>query len=644
MSYSFQKYYSLEGSPTNGYTANGLNRMNFKVDEVSGLTDIGKSYLLFDVSITQTDKKKDGTPIPDVVNPWRWGYQGTKYNASALVRNIRIDSNKGTLENVINQNILTNTLGINYLSSKSVQKSQDILNFYSGASCAESSLFNNSPWLNYSNAAVNGVVTPTPTSATVVFPMQESALGLARIGPVNLRELEHENLALRLELENQNTILDLAWDSTTNIDTGLGAGPVFNSLAVQEQFTASYQQTVGEAPVYILKVDRPVNWKVNKTATPQAAYPFGQNASINSLGFLNISYTDSNGALQNYTVAYDTVTINDPTTDLNILTQLQGANNLNGDGGISGLCVKAPVCGNVATATPTQVTVQIPHPVGAVNHCPFLVGQTVALYGQGLSVAPINTASNGQTYQIIGIAQTTLNTPAGGANLVDEFVLTLDSALTFSSETPPGNVLVFMFPSPQASAAWSIATPQLALASVNETPDQKARRTTKMKGTKTSFTSYELESFSWGNNASNFQRQWILNPNTMAALLFTPLNGSLLSVRDNANQLRVILNGTQLTNRPILIDNRSAGSQYTDWLKSILETYCGYSVKQLQQIPPDQPESVMLVPAPIMDPRFSDMDEKRSMPHILEYQLFSPTSQPMSAKSWYVFKLVIKDL
>jgi hypothetical protein len=646
MSYSFQKYNSLEGSQE--YTASGLNRMNFKVDSVSanGLTDLSKSYCIFSVDVNSTDYKKDGTTaIQGVVNPWRWGNSGVKYNGTSLIRNVRLDSNKGCLENIIQQNVLTQTLNINYLSSKSEQKSQDILNFYSGATHDESGLFNSSPWINYNS---NG--TPTsPTdyaTASMILPLKETALGIAKVGAMNLNELEHENLALRFELEDQNT-LDLAWDSVADFSEVLQNEnfqvaeytPLLNrNLVWSEQLTASYNQlNTEQPPVYTLIVDKSQNW-LNTTDGSQSAFPFGSVYSDASTGIIKVSYVGSDLVQYNTVVLITNIALSPTQYTLTLSEALPGVDGT-ADGGISVISVICPVSGQVSDTALNQLTVNVPHPKNAVNNCPFTVNQTICLWGSALSAGTI-----GEIYKITAITRTaTTSAPTGGLNYVDTYVLTIDSPLVLDQGIT--DTSVYMCPSANATATWAISQPQFTLATFNETPDMKTRRNNKMAGVKTSFMSWELESFTWGTNQTSYMRQWVLNPSTVSALLCTPLPNTLVSVRDNCNQVRIILNSKQLTNRPLLIDaNTSAGSQFTDWVKDILKHYCGLDVKQLQQIPTDAPGSVMMVPCPIEDLRFTSSTEQRTSPHILEVQLFSPSTATMNAKTFYLFKNVVKHL
>jgi hypothetical protein len=616
--------------------------MNFKVDSVSanGLTDLSKSYCIFSVDVNSTDYKKDGTTaIQGVVNPWRWGNSGVKYNGTSLIRNVRLDSNKGCLENIIQQNVLSQTLNINYLSSKSEQKSQDILNFYSGATHDESGLFNSSPWINYNS---NG--TPTsPTdyaTASMILPLKETALGIAKVGAVDLNELEHENLALRFELEDQYNTLDLAWESVADFKNTTGS-PAYGknrTLVWNEQLNASYNQTVGQNPVYQLTVDKRVNW-LNTTDGSQSAFPFASAyAPTVNAGFINITYTDASLVQQNIIVPFTGIQVGQTNNTLTLTAALPGANIVAGGGGLTAISVVSPVQGVIQTTTLNQITVNVPHPKNALNNCPFTVNQSICIWGNGLDVS-----SQGETYKITAIARTApTSATTGGSNYVDTYVLTLDSATNIGQNTYAN---IYLAPSEQATATWAISQPQFTLATFNETPDMKTRRSNKMAGVKTSFMSWELESFTWGTNQTSYMRQWVLNPSTVSALLCTPLPNTLVSVRDNCNQVRIILNSKQLTNRPLLIDaNTSAGSQFTDWVKDVLKHYCGLDVKQLQQIPRDAPGSVMMVPCPIEDLRFTSSTEQRTSPHILEVQLFSPSTATMNAKTFYLFKNVVKHL
>ena len=640
MSYSYQKYNSAEGAAT--YTAAGLNRMNFKIDEVNGLTDLSKSYNILNVSIASTDYKKDGvTPITGVVNPWRWGNNGVKYNASSLIRNIRLDSNKGALENIINQNQWTQSVMVNLLTNKSQQKSQDILNFYSGATHGSSSMFNASPWINYNT---DGSIT-TPTSyaaASVIMPLKETALGLAQVGAINLAELEHNNLSLRYELEDIANVLDLSWESTTNVAVTLGQTLVGSprTLCYQEQFQGSYNQTIGDDPViYTINVTRPIDWRAAADDS-QSSFPFSNNYGLTNAGLVSVSYMGNDGNQHTTIATVVAIETEAATASLQITAALPYTNNTDTDGGISTLAIKALVGGITDNTTLSTITVSVPRPLNTVaaSNCPFNVNMTIQVFGDNL-----NAATQNQVFKITAITQTPpLSFPAGSSAAVDSYVLTLDSPLVLIT---PAATTVYMCPSVNASASWSISSPLLTLSTLTESPEMKIKRSQKTSGAKTFFSTYEMESFTWSAASTNLMRQWILSPQTVCATLLSPLNGSLVSVRDNVNQIRVILGGNRLINKPIILNNyTSAGSQYTDWLKDVLQHYAGLSVQQIQQIPTDAPGQVMVVPAGIQDMRFSSVGDDRKEPYILEYQLYSPTGSPMSAKTWYVFKTVVKHL
>jgi hypothetical protein len=263
---------------------------------------------------------------------------------------------------------------------------------------------------------------------------------------------------------------------------------------------------------------------------------------------------------------------------------------------------------------------------------------TIQVFGDNL-----NAATQNQVFKITGITQTPAQSiPAGSSVAVDSYVLTLDSPLVLIA---PAATTVYMCPSVNASASWAISSPLLTLSTLTESHDMKLKRSQKTSGAKTYFSTYEMESFTWSSASTNLMRQWVLSPQTVCATLLSPLNGSLVSVRDNVNQLRIILGGKQLTNRPIILNNfTSAGSQYTDWIKDVLQHYAGLTVQQIQQIPTDAPGQVMVVPAGIQDMRFTTDNDDRKEPYILEYQLYSPTGSPMAAKTWYVFKTVVKHL
>jgi len=639
MSYTYQKYNSAEGAVT--YTATGLNRMNFKIDEVNGLTDLSKSYNILNVAIQSTDTKKDGvTPITGVVNPWRWGNNGVKYNASSLIRNIRLDSNKGALENIINQNQWTQSVMVNLLTNKSQQKSQDILNFYSGATHGSSSMFNASPWINYnSNGAIASPTGYAP--ASVILPLKETALGLAQVGAVNLAELEHNNLSLRYELEDINNLLDLAWESTTNVAVTLGQTLVGSprTLCYQEQFQGSYNQVLGQNPVYSIVVTRPVDWTA-AADNSRSSFPFSNNYGLTNAGLVSVSYMGNDGNQHTVIATVVAIATLATTASLQITAALPYTNNTDADGGISTLAVKALVGGITDNTTLSTITVSVPRPLNTVaqSNCPFNVNMTIQVFGDNLDAATQN-----QVFKITGITQTPAQSiPAGSSVAVDSYVLTLDSPLVLIA---PAATTVYMCPSVNASASWAISSPLLTLSTLTESPDMKIKRSAKTSGAKTYFSTYEMESFTWSTASTNLMRQWILSPQTVCATLLSPLNGSLVSVRDNVNQLRIILGGKQLTNRPIILNNfTSAGSQYTDWIKDVLQHYAGLTVQQIQQIPTDAPGQVMVVPAGIQDMRFSNVGDDRKEPYILEYQLYSPTGSPMSAKTWYVFKTVVKHL
>jgi hypothetical protein len=531
---------------------------------------------------------------------------------------------------------------VNLLTNKSEQKSQDIFNFYSGATHGSSSMFNASPWINYNT---DGSI-PAPTGyapASVIMPLKETALGLAQVGPINLSELEHNNLSLRYELEDINNLLDLAWESTTPVSTTFGLVQINSprTLCYQEQFQGSYNQTIGDNPVvYTINVSRPVDWTA-AADNSRSYYPFSNSYGIATAGFVSVSYMGNDGDQHTVIATVVANSTNANTAALQITAALPYTNNTTTDGGISQLSVKALVGGITDQTTLSTITISVPRPLNTVaqSNCPFTINSTIQVWGDNLT-----TPTQNQVYKITAITQTPPQSiPAGSSVAVDTYVLTLDSPLALNGEAA---TTVYMCPSVNATATWAISSPLLTLSTLSESHDMKLRRSKKTANSKTYFSTYEMESFTWSAAAStNLMRQWILSPQTVCATLLSPLNGSLVSVRDNVNQIRIILGGRQLTNRPIILDNyTSAGSQYTDWLQDVLQHYAGLTVQQIQQIPEDAPGQVMVVPAGIQDMRFSSVGDDRKEPYILEYQLYTPAGSPQSAKTWYVFKTVVKHL
>jgi hypothetical protein len=627
---TYQKYASAEGSVV--YSATGLNRMNFKIDYIDGLTDLSKSYFIFNTTILSSDRKKNGTLINNTVNPWRWGNNGYGYNAASIFRNLRIDSSQGTLENIVSQNQLCESMKLQYEASKSLQKSQDIINFLQWSSADENNMFSCSPWITYENDG-----TPTNpgaySAASVIIPLNETASGLARAGPLNLRELEHNNLQFRVELEDSLNVLDIGATQTATIINDLNGSTrtlCWNNL----QMPATYAQTIGQNNTYELTIVRPQNYQfeTNQGATANN-FPLPDDVSAVNIGFIQISYLDSNGVNRTVSVPYSEVANDDANITLTLQAGLSGANGVTGNGGLSEITVLCPMAGNVVPANLNQVVVYVPSPQNSLNTCPFVVGQTVKIWSAGLTLA-----ANNEIYQITGI--TKAGNVVSGVDKLDKYTLTLDAALAFTTPDQT-NMPIYMAVSPNATATWFISNPLLALASLQEPHHLKLKRQSKMNGGTHHYMTWEMESYSASGGAS-FQRQWILNSQTYCTVLTTPASGSMVSTTDNVNQYRVLVNSRQLTNRSILIDGNGAGSQHTDWIKSVLKDYAMIDVKQIQQIPPD-PDSVVLYVAPINDMRLTEHSDMKT-PYVLEYQLNTPSSTPASAKTMYLFKLVLKQL
>lgn len=655
MAHTFKKFNALEGQV---YTASGLNRMNFEVLEQDALYDFNKSYLLLNVGITSTDKKKDGTIIANSYQNWRWGNPGTgqKYDITSLIRNFRVENTaRGCIENVINANVLSNSLHLQYLADKDQQKTQSFFNIYQSATDDWNGLTTSSPWLAVNTAEGDNISTiQNYQDASCILPLKMLPSGLAQTDGV---EMKGGNTYWRFELENALNILDQGFENTAdiyaNVSVTSGDHPVTvstiygapNTLMNLIQMPATYTQTGGPpATGWTLAVQRPYAYRLCDNAGTANSYPFvGSDAvSVNNIGpgFINVSYCDATEVMRTVTAQYTSIAVNGANVTLTLTGALTGATNA-ADGGIKNITVNTPLTAYAADpgGHPNQINVVVPYPTGAQKECPFFINQTISLYSPSL-----DEASNYETYKITNLDFVNKDGNKGEDRVV-EFVLTLDSNLTYVANNPDVP-LMYITPSADASAIWQIKSAQFVQALVNESGEMKEKRHAKMKDmniTKTNYLTWELESFTWGTPQSSFIRQWVLNPDVYAGILCTPTNGSLISVIDKCNNYRVVVDGTQLTNRAILVQNNGA-TQHTDWIKYVLKNYCnGLEVSQVQQLPVDQPGSVSIWCAPISDMRFKDMDSLDKQ-HLLEMQLFASGSDTMSAKTFYLYKLTLKQL
>lgn len=643
----FQKILAAEGSAN--YSPNGLNRMTFQIDTQNEMIDLGKSYCLFDVNII-------GSNATTYFNNWVWGNNGVKYDSSCLIRNIILsEQGKGELENVVCQNVLSQSLNLNYCMGKSEQKAMEIFNMYAGETGSDGqSYMYNSPWITYQSSNIN----TTPTTATsyatasVIMPLKNTCLGLAKTGPV-----EFENpLTLRFELEDQQNLLTQGYATTAKIsNVAIPSGgttyytsnsvvcePVFlNGIYAQATVTgtSTYTLTCPQATQYTDPSGNPSFYPINpnemliSNAAPCICF-VSYSSSATGLNYVDevVQYISVAYSAGNYTL-----------TLLNPLHNAEGTTATLSNGGCINVAVRFPMCGSVTVSEAAQVKtiqIQVPSVDKNLSNFPFTVNQSIDVFGPSVN----GTA----TYKITAIAKTANASP--GKNKVDNIILTLNSNIP--TPTTNANYPVFLSGSSDSAdgiqCSWRISNPQLSLAIVKETHEMKAMRRNKrekMNIKHLDYFTWQLEQYSVPTAFSSFSRQWYCLNETTLAVLCTPVNGSLVSEVDNVNYIRPILNGEQITSRPILLNGlNTAGSQIYEWIRKTLFNCGDITIKQVQQIAPDKPNSNVVYPIPISDLRFHQEDQTRQQ-HVLDVQLYTNNSAvTSSAKMMYLFKLHIKSL
>ncbi len=126
------------------------------------------------------------------------------------------------------------------------------------------------------------------------------------------------------------------------------------------------------------------------------------------------------------------------------------------------------------------------------------------------------------------------------------------------------------------------------------TPGQVNSMESKMKrGVNMNFLTYQVERINMSDVAANtqFDRQFDIHPGTINAIMLTPANNTLPSIKDNVSSFRWRLNGLEQTNRDIVVDQ----SLYNDRVMSVLSSG-NIKVRNLSPVVFIAPQSIPLSP------------------------------------------------